>query len=167
MVLFDERLSPKRAKELAHPKGRGDLRKLLSLSYGDRCKGDYHALIRGWSNYPAYPDEKITRLFKKTFQGLRRHLLPKDEWEYIPSARFHVFTVRENSGKYEVFKLPLQVGPNKGYPVPDEPLPVVFTRKDRFRDYRFGIVGQRLLELRYDRTWMGNELRMVCWIEME
>src|SRR5262249_16755311 len=133
MVLFDERLSAKRAKELAHPKGRGDLRKFLSLSYGDRCRGDHLALIRGWSNYPAYPDEKITKLFKKMFQGLRRHLLPKDEWEYIPPARFHVFTVRENSGEYEVFKLPSQVGSNKGYSVPNELIPVLFTQKDRFR----------------------------------
>jgi hypothetical protein len=168
MVLFDERLSEERAKELSHPKGRGDLRKLLSLSYGSSVRWEDHlALIQDWSKNPAYPDEKITRLFKKMFQGLRRHFLPKGEWTYIPADRFHVFTVRKNGGKYELFALPLQVGPNKGSLFPEELLPLEFTREGSFRDFRFGIIGQRVLELRYDRTWEGNELRMLCWIEME
>lgn len=65
-VAFDERIAKLRAPELAHPKGKGDLRKFLSL-----CSGHLHTGNLG----KVYADDSVTRLFRKMFMGLRRHLL--------------------------------------------------------------------------------------------
>jgi hypothetical protein len=171
MVLFDERRSRTRAKELVHPKSRGDLRDFLTLCYVEpiRSASDPFALIRELTLNPVVPDEKITKLLKKMCLGLRRHLLtkvePRVEWQFVSPDSLRLFTVRQDGDNHKLFELPLHVGPaNRYFPWPGEFPPLKFTRQGRFRDFRFGMVGDEWLELRYDRTWCGNQLHVLCWI---
>jgi hypothetical protein len=168
LAVFDQRLAAQRAKSLGRREGRGDLRKALSLSYRDAAKPgcDHLAMISDWPNNRAYPDQKVTQLLKKMCLGVRRHMLmkiePKMGWDFVSPDCVRLFTVMGDGAADSVFELPLEIGPNSHICWPGRSTPWEFTRAGRFRDFQFGLAGDNWLELRYERTWCGNELRVLC-----
>lgn len=149
LSLFDERLASGRlGRELMHPKGRGDLRSFLRTFAPGPWK--------------SYPDERVTRLFKKMLQGLRRHLLG-DAWTFVPADAIRVFGLSREGRSWEARLWPLKVGgPNRGVVAP-EGWPDESRLSSGFRGFRFGDLGDGVLGLRYDRTFVGNELFLAAW----
>jgi hypothetical protein len=144
LSLFDDRLAQTRlGAELLHPKSDGDLQPFVSV-----CTPDLRH---------AYPEERVTRLFKKLFQGLRRHLL-NDKWTFLSADDLTLFSMSRNGADRLVRKLPLCVGgPNEGFPMPPE-FEDDGNFKNRFRDFRFGWIDTNVMALKYARIFHGNEL---------
>src|SRR6266852_670896 len=81
MMFLDKRILHDRMPHFKHPKGMADLRKLFSA-----CHVSEKHQVR------LYPDDQITKLFKKMFVGLRKHLLGRG-WTFLEVARFTVFKI--------------------------------------------------------------------------
>jgi hypothetical protein len=143
LSLFDGRIASARLPELRHPQGVGDLRSFLKI-----CTSDIRV---------AYPEERVTRLFKKVFQGLRRYLLG-DDWTFVSADHLTLFSKVRDGERSIIRQLPLCVGgPNNGYTIPP-----AFEGEGsltfRFRDFRFGMPEPEVILLRYDQSLSGNEL---------
>ncbi|MBY0231281.1 MAG: hypothetical protein K2W96_18520 [Gemmataceae bacterium] len=149
MSLFDERLASGRlGRELLHPKGRGDLRSFLRTFAP--------------SPWKSYPDERVTRLFKKMLQGLRRHLVG-DAWAFVPADAMRVFGLSREGRSWKARLWPLKAGgPNRGVVVP-EGWPDESRLSNGYGGFRFGDLGDGVLGLRYGRTFVGNELFLAAW----
>jgi hypothetical protein len=146
--LFDNRLAQTRlGEELLHPQGKGDLRSFLRI-----CTPDVRV---------AYPEEQVTRLLKKLFQGLRRHLL-KHEWTFLSADDLTVFTIGKDGGHQFVRPLPLRIsGPNQPFQVP----PAFEMSSDLghcFREFRIDLIDVDVIRLNYSRTNLGNELALLA-----
>jgi hypothetical protein len=144
LAMFDSRITASRAWEVAHPKSRGDLQAFQSISTPD---------IR-----MVYPEDRLTRLFKKMFLGLRRHLL-KEDWTFVSTDLLQVFSVTRVEGVRVIRLLPLKVGvPNQAFVLPPEMEDLFEGCRYHFRDFSFDMTDDEVMTLKYNRTQLGNEL---------
>jgi hypothetical protein len=142
--LFDERIAERRlGDELLRRQGKGDRR-----SFFRTCTPDMHL---------AFPDERVTRLFKKMFQGLRRHLL-KDAWTFVHAKNLHLFSITREGVGDVIRQLPLRVGGSDDGRLLPSGFMEELRFEDHFRDFQFGMIEPNVLALRYGRTFCTNEL---------
>jgi hypothetical protein len=149
-AMFDPRITVSRAREIGHPKSRRDLRAFLGIASQRRDV--------------VYPEERLTRLFKKMFLGVRRHLLG-EKWTFVPMDRLVLFSVKAEGERRVVRQLPLKVdGPNAGFDLPPAFYDAVDACEYKFRDFRFNLDEEGNMVIRYDRKDHGNELVLVGYI---
>jgi hypothetical protein len=147
IAMFDDRVTESRAREVAHPKSRRDLRAFLRI-----CTGDLKV---------AYPEKTVTALLKKVILGLRRYLLT-ERWTFASKDSLGLLTVVRVGDERVLRPLPLKVGgPNPAFTAPPEFMGRLDNPSHRFREWAFDMDSVGIITLKYNRTLNGNELVLV------